>query len=299
MRFILSILFVLFTSFNSIAQELRCQVKIVSVQVQGQGVEARVFTGLETAINEFMNNRKWTGDNFNDVEKIDCNILINITKIVSANTFQATMEIQSRRPVYNSSYNTVLLNYSDNSFVFNYIENQPLEYAENTYLNNLTSVLAFYAYYMLGLDYDSFSLNGGTPHYQKALNIVNSVSGDVASSWTSGTRNRYWMVNNMLDATFVPLRESLYKYHRLGLDVMSKDKDAGKKVIIESLEALNKIHAIKPLSFNVQMFFNAKSDEVISIFSGATTEEKNKIVPILSKIDPTNSNKYIKITGGN
>jgi hypothetical protein len=296
---ILFILFVLGWGGLLQAQELRCQVKIISAQVQGQGVEARVFTGLETAITEFMNNRKWTGDNFSNIEKIDCNILINITKIVSANTFQATMEIQSRRPVFSSSYNTVLLNYSDNAFTFTYIENQPLEFAENTYLNNLTSVLAFYAYYLIGLDYDSYSLNGGTPHYQKALNIVNSVTGDAASSWNSGSRNRYWMVNNMLDASFVPLRESMYKYHRLGLDIMSQNKEAGRKVITESLEGLLKIHAIKPLSFSVQMFFNAKSDEVISIYTGATTEEKSKIVPILGKIDPTNSNKYMKITSSN
>ena len=295
MKKIFFIFFWIHTTYNVQAQELRCQVKVVSIQVQGQGVDNRVFSSLETAIGEFMNNRRWTNDNYSDIEKIDCNILINLTKITAANTFQATMEIQSRRPVYRSSYNTVLLNYSDNSFAFTYLENQPLEYDENTFLNNLTSVLAFYAFYMIGLDYDTYSLNGGTPYFQKALNIVNSVTGRESSSWTSGTRNRYWMVNNMLDATFVPLREGIYKYHRLGLDVMSENKENGRKEITDAIEGLTKIHAIKPLSFSVQMFFNSKTDEIISIYSGSTPPEKAKITPILSRIDPTNSNKYAKI----
>ncbi len=281
------------------AQELKCQVQVVSQQISGQGVDTRIFTTLQTSITEFLNNRKWTNDNFTNTEKIECNILINITQIVSLSqgNFQGTIEVQSRRPVYKSSYNSVLLNYLDETFAFTYVANQPLNYSENTYTDNLTSVLAFYAYFMIGLDYDSYSLNGGTPYYQKALNIVNSVSSDAESEWTSGDRSRYWMIYNMMDATYVPLRVCMYNYHRLGLDVMADNKDAGLKVIITSIEGLQKIHAIKPLSFSVQMFFNAKSDEVINLFTGASTDQKNKIVPILNRIDPTNSNRYAKITG--
>ena len=250
---------------------------------------------MRTDIYEFMNNRKWTTDNFAPNEKIDCNILINITKIISPGNYQATIEVQARRPVYKSAYNSVLLNYQDNSFSFSYLENQPLDYSENSYLNNLTSVLGYYANFILGLDYDSYSLKGGTPYFQKALTILNNVGGDASSEWTNGTRNRYWLINNMLDATFIPLRECMYKYHRLGLDIMADNTINGRKVIEESIEGLLKIHAIKPLSFSVQVFFNAKSDEVINIFTGATPEEKAKIVPILNKIDPTNSNRYAKI----
>jgi len=279
------------------AQELKCQVQVVSQQIQGQGIDPRVFNTLQTAIFEFMNNRKWTNDNFTNIERIDCNILINLTKIPSPGSYQGTIEVQSRRPVYKSSYNSVLLNYLDNNFSFSYVENQPLTYSENTYTDNLTAILAFYAYFILGLDYDSYSLKGGTPNFQKALSIVNNVSSDVESDWTSGDRNRYWMINNLLDATYIPLRECMYNYHRLGLDIMYEKKDEGLKVITNSIENLQKIHAIKPTSFSMQVFFNAKSEEVINIFSGAPPDIKARIVPILNRIDPTNSNKYMKISG--
>ena len=297
MRSLFSLLFFLCFINLSRAQELKCQVQVVFLQVQGQGIDNRVFNTLQTSIFEFMNNRKWTNDNFTNTERIDCNILINITKIVAPGAYQGTIEVQSRRPVYKSSYTSVLLNYLDNNFTFNYVENQPLAYSENTYTDNLTSVLAFYAYFILGLDYDSYSLKGGTPNFQKALGIVNNVPGDVEGEWTSGDRNRYWMINNLLDATYIPLRDCMYNYHRLGLDIMYDKKDEGLKTITASIENLQKIHAIKPASYSMQIFFNAKSDEVINIFSGAPPDIKARIVPILNRIDPTNSNKYMKITG--
>jgi hypothetical protein len=282
-----------------LAQELKCQVQVVASQIAGQGVDPTAFVALQTSIYEFMNNRRWTPDNFTNNEKIECNILINITKIVSPTNYLSTIEVQCRRPVYKSSYNSVLLNYLDNTFTFNYVQGQSLDYSDNTYLNNLTSVLAFYAYYILGLDYDSYALNGGTPWFQKALNISNSVSQDAVSEWTYGDKNRYLMINNMLDATYVPIRQCMYKYHRLGLDIMADNPVAGRKAIIESIDNLQKVHAIKPLSFSMQIFFNAKSDEVINIFSGATPEEKAVILPIINKIDPTNSNRYSKINSPN
>jgi hypothetical protein len=276
---------------------LKCQVQVVSQQILGQGIDARVFNTLQTSIFEFMNNKKWTNDNFTNIEKIDCNILINLTKIVSPGVYQGTIEVQSRRPVYKSSYNSVLLNYLDNNFSFAYVENQPLTYSENTFTDNLTAVLAFYANFFIGLDYDSYSLRGGTPYFQKSLNIVNNVSADVESEWTSGDRNRYWMIYNLLDATYIPLRSCMYNYHRLGLDIMYDRKDEGLNTIVTSIESLQKIHAIKPLSYSVQIFFNAKSDEVINIFTGASPEIKARILPILNRIDPTNSNRYAKING--
>ena len=297
MRNFFSLLFFLCVINLSQAQELKCQVQVVFLQVQGQGIDNRVFNTLQTSIFEFMNNRKWTNDNFTNIERIDCNILINLTKIVSPGVYQGTIEVQSRRPVYKSSYTSVLLNYLDNNFSFSYIENQPLTYSENTYTDNLTAILAFYAYFILGLDYDSYSLKGGTPYFQKALGIVNNVPSDVEGEWTSGDRNRYWMINNLLDATYIPLRDCMYNYHRLGLDIMYDKKEEGLKTITTSIENLQKIHAIKPASYSMQIFFNAKSDEVINIFTGAPPEIKTRIVPILNRIDPTNSNKYMKITG--
>jgi hypothetical protein len=279
------------------AQELNCQVQIVSQQIEG--TDKRVFDVLKSNIVEFMNSRKWTNDVFRNNERIDCNILINITKRIAIDEFEGTIEIQSRRPVYKTSYNSLLFNFNDNDFHFKYQEGQPLDFMENTYTSNLTSVLAYYAYLIIGLDYDSFSLKGGTQYLQKALAVDNNAQGSSETGWKAfdGTKNRYWVINNLLDATFIPIREAMYKYHRLGLDVMVYDQMGARKAILESLENLKQIHEIKPLSFSMQVFFNAKADEIINIFSGATSEEKNNFFGIVNLIDPTNSNKYQKING--
>jgi len=290
----------LLVSFIQInAQELNCQVQVLSQQIPGS--DKRVFDALQTAIYEFMNNRKWTNESFKLEERIDCSILINLTGKISTDEFTGTLQIQARRPVYKASYNSVLLNYSDNDFQFKYIESLPLDYNDNTFSSNLTSVLGYYANLIIGLDYDSFAPSGGTPYLQKALAIVNSAQDAAEPGWKAfeSNKNRYWMINNMLDASFVPLRECMYNYHRKGLDVMVDNKDGGRAVIAESIEDLKKVHAAKPLSFNMQVFFNAKSDEIINIFSGAFTDEKAKVVNTLNEIDPTNSNKYLKITQSN
>lgn len=299
MKKIVLLLIVVFSQvYNISAGELNCQVQVVSTLVQGQGVDARAFKTLETAIYEFMNTQGWTEDNFSEIEKIDCNILINITSVLSPTKFKASIDIQARRPVHNSSYNTILFNYLDDNVSFNYQENQALEYSETTFLNNLTAILGFYAHYIIGLDYDSFGLKGGSQQYQTALNIVNSVSGEFAAGWTTGNNNRYWIINNVLDAPFIPLRESFYKYHRQGLDIMSKDVDKGRAEIFQAIKALEKVHTINPVSFNMQLFFIAKSKEIIDIFSKGTAEEKRVIVPLLRKIDPANGNKYLLINKG-
>lgn len=290
----------LITSFKSVlSQELNCQVQVLSGQIAG--TDKRVFESMQTAIYEFMNTRKWTNETFKIEERIDCSILINITEKISADEFRATLQIQARRPVYKTSYNSALLNYNDNDVVIKYLENQPLEFVETTYSSNLTSILAFYAYLVIGMDYDSFSLNGGTPYLQKALAVVNNAQGSGNQGWKAfdSNKNRYWLINNMLDATFVSMRECMYSYHRLGLDVMAENKESGRAVIYESLENLKKVHQVKPLSFSMQVFFIAKADEIVNIFSGAFPDEKSKVVTLLNEIDPTNSNKYTKITAGN
>lgn len=298
MRKFLFIAAVLFFKFSA-GQELNCKVQVISQQIPGS--DKRVFEALQTAIFEFMNNRKWTAETFKLEERIDCNILINLTDKISADEFKGTLQIQARRPVYKSSYNSVLLNYNDNDFQFRYVESQPIELNDNSFTGNLPAVLGYYAYLIIGLDYDSFALNGGTPYLQKALSIVNSAQDANEPGWKAfeNNKNRYWLINNMLDASFVPLRECYYNYHRKGLDVMVENKDGGRAVIAESIESLKKVHASKPLSFNMQVFFNAKADEVINIFSGAYPDEKSKIINTLNEIDPTNSNKYLKINASN
>ncbi len=294
MRKFLFILFILVLKI-SFSQELNCKVQVLSQSIQG--TDKRVFETLQTAIYEFINNRKWTNDAFKNIERIDCSILINVTERPSTEEFKATLQVQARRPVFKSSYNSVLLNYNDNDFQFKYLESQPLEFTENVHLSNLTSVLAYYAYLIIGLDYDSFSLDGGTPYFQKALAIVNNAQSGSDIGWKAfdGSKNRYWVINNMLDASFVSLRDCMYKYHRLGIDMMAENKESGRTAILEGLEELRKVHQIKPLSYSLQVFFNAKSDEIINIFSGAFPDEKAKIVNLLNEIDPTNSNKYQKI----
>ncbi|MBI2270362.1 MAG: DUF4835 family protein [Bacteroidetes bacterium] len=297
MRRLFIFLLIIFSGFVS-AQELNCVVQVLTSQIQG---DKRIYETMQKAIFEFVNNTRWTRDVYKNDERIECSILINVTER-SSDDFKATIQIQSRRPVYKASYNSVLFNYIDQEFQFRYVESQPLEFNETTHISNLTSVLAFYANMIIGLDYDSFSLNGGTPYFQKANAIVNNAQNDqAAKGWKSfeSQRNRYWMVNNLLDPVYAPIREFNYKYHRLGLDVMAQSKDQGKAVIVENMTLLQKAYQARPASFTLQVFFNAKGDELVNIFSGAFPDEKTKVVNILNQVDPANSNKYQKILTAN
>lgn len=292
MRYLLLFISLITFGFKSIAQELNCQVQVLSQQVAG--TDRRVYEVLQTSIFEFMNNRKWTTDVFKNEERIDCSILINITSRPSTEEFVGTIQVQARRPVYKSSYNTALLNFIDEDFQIRYLENQPLDFAENTHLSNLTSILAFYANLIIGMDYDSFSLKGGTTYLQKAFAIVNNAQGTAERGWKAfdGDKNRYWLINNMMDAPFIGIREVMYSYHLKGLDEMVNNKESARAVILESFETLKKVHQVRPLSFSMQVFFNAKSDEIINIFKMAFPDEKAKVMQALELIDPTNSNKY-------
>jgi len=298
-KYISLIVLVVFSLNTGVSQELNCKVQVLSQQIQG--TEKRVFETLQTALFEFINNKKWTNDNFKLDERIECSILINVTERPSVDQFSATIQVQSRRPIFKSSYNSPLINFNDQDFQFKYLENQPLEFNDNMFTSNLTSVIAFYAYMILGLDYDSYSLNGGTPYLEKALQVVNNAQSTPEPGWRAfeSNKNRYWLINNMLDAPFVGIRECMYNYHRKGLDMMTDNKEAGRAEILESLMALKKVHQTRPLSFSMQVFFNAKSEEVINIFSGGFPDEKSKVVNLLNDIDPTNSNKYQKIMANN
>ena len=298
-KYISLIVLVVFSLNTGASQELNCKVQVLSQQIQG--TEKRVFETLQTALFEFINNKKWTNDNFKLDERIECSILINVTERPSVDQFSATIQVQSRRPIFKSSYNSPLINFNDQDFQFKYLENQPLEFNDNMFTSNLTSVIAFYAYMILGLDYDSYSLNGGTPYLEKALQVVNNAQSTPEPGWRAfeSNKNRYWLINNMLDAPFVGIRECMYNYHRKGLDMMTDNKEAGRAEILESLMALKKVHQTRPLSFSMQVFFNAKSEEVINIFSGGFPDEKSKVVNLLNDIDPTNSNKYQKIMANN
>lgn len=283
------------------AQELNCQITINTDQIQGT-TEKQIFEQLKKSIFEFMNNTKWTNDVFTTQERIDCSILIVIQQKVSADDYQATIQVQSRRPVYKSSYYTPIFNYEDDNFLFQYQQFTTLEFNQTTFQNNLTSVLAFYAYVMLAVDYDSYSQLGGTVYWQKAQTILNNAQSAPAEfkGWRSneGNKNRYWLIENTLQPVFQGIRDCLYQYSINGLDIMAEKTEEGRANIMKALEILKPVYASRPASFNMQLFFNAKRDELINIFKGATPEEKTKITDLLMQIDPANTTKYMKITEG-
>jgi hypothetical protein len=264
--------------------------------VQGT-TEKQIFEQLQKSIFEFMNNTRWTKDNFTVNERIDCSVLINVTQKLSADDYMATIQIQSRRPVYKSSYFSPTVNYIDENFVFKYQQFQQLEFNLNTFQNNITSVLAYYAYIIIGNDYDTYSNLGGTEYFQKAQLIVTNAQSAAESGWKSfeSQKNRYWIVENALQPVFQPIRECMYKYHRLGLDIMFDKADDGRKEILKSIDLLSGVYKNRPASFAMELFFDAKVTEVVNIFSKGNPDEKTKAVEILTTVDPANSNKYFKI----
>ncbi|MDQ3112425.1 MAG: DUF4835 family protein [Bacteroidota bacterium] len=296
-RFFLATAFLFFLIGKSGAQELNCQVQVLHPQIQGPN-EKRIFENLQKGIFEFINNTKWTNDVFSIEERINCTMVLTITDKTN-DQYKGNLSVISQRPVYKSGYqNCNLINYNDPDMQFTYVEFQPLDFSMANHISNLTSVLAYYSYVILALDYDSYSLNGGTPYWQKAQTIVSNAQNTAEKGWKSveSNKNRYWMVDNMLHPIFAPLRECMYKYHRLGLDVMYNDVNGGRAAIMAALLLLEKIHDQRPLSWPMQLFFNAKKDEIIKLFSGGPVEDKTKIVPVLQRIDPGNGIGYQKIT---
>ncbi|RXQ96178.1 DUF4835 family protein [Ancylomarina salipaludis] len=295
MRKLLFCLLVLVSALNANSQELRCNIQVVSQQIQG--TNKQVFRTMQTAIYEFVNTRSWTDHIYDQDEKIECNILINLTDQISSDEFKGTMQIQARRPVFNSSFNTVLLNFKDDDIHFKYAEYQALEYNETTTPGSLTALLAFYANIIIGLDYDSFALEGGTPYFTRAESIVNKMQNAKYPGWKSfeSKSNRYWLIENILNNSYRPVRECIYRYHRLGLDRMADKLTDGRSEIAESLRLLQKAHRAKPGSFILQIFFDAKADELVKIFTESFNDEKKRAYNILSDIDPANLTKYKKI----
>lgn len=276
-------------------QELNCMVQVNSAQVQAS--DKTVFEQLQRDIFDFLNNRKWTNYTFAQTEKIECNILITISDWDNIENFNGTIQVQSRRPVYNSSYYTVMLNQQDKDFTFKYLTGQPIEYIENTFTSNLAAVLAYYVYIIIGLDFDSFKPMGGTEFYEKAQNIVNTAQNAPDKGWKSfeNQRNRFWLVENLLNASYADMRQGIYQYHRLGLDVMADDVNAGRLAIADALTQFQKVYRQRPGLFFISLFMVAKSDELIKIFSKAPPAEKMRVVSILKNIDPANSAKYNEI----
>lgn len=282
------------------AQELNCEVSIIaSNKVEVSTVEQEVLSQLEDVIRQFMNETKWTKDNFKLEERINCQLQFQVEQIPQPGVYEGMFQIQSSRPVYNSTYNTLILNFSDQNVSFAFSRNAMLNYAPNQFRDNLTSMLAFYAYYIIGMDYDSFGLKDGGQYLQEAQNIVLNAQSSGAPGWspdqTGNKNNRYWIVDNALHQLFEPLRECMYEYHRLGLDKLYESKEQARAAIYESLNKLTKVVATRPNSINITTFVQAKRNELRQIFTDAPVPEKSKLVAVLKRLDPTNSEKYDEI----
>ncbi|UII34909.1 DUF4835 family protein [Fulvivirga ulvae] len=289
-----TVLFV-FSLLHSKAQELNCRVTINADQVQSS--DRRVFEDMENAFSQFLNNQKWTDDQFESFERIKCNLIITLQDPKSIGNYEATVQVQSARPVYNSNYESILVNFADRDWQFEYVESQPLNFNLNTFNSNLTSMLAFYAYLILGMDYDSFSEMGGSPYFQRALTVVNNAQQANRPGWNAlgNTRNRYWLIENLTNQQMQDIRKGLYKYHRLALDTYEQDRDKSRQQILEVLKSIKKIRDIYPSSILIISFLDAKSDELINLFSEGNIQVRREAFDILSTIDPSKRSEYEKI----
>ena len=293
-------LFIFFLSTISFSQELNCRVTLNYSSVPSANRE--MFNSMRQSINEFMNSTQWTNEVFSNEERIDCTILIRINQQISTDEFSGTISVQSSRPIYKSNYKSPMINLVDEQFRFKYVEFEPLEFNENTHLSNLTSVLAYYAYVIIGLDYDSFSNNGGDNYFMKAQKIVNNAQGDNnATGWKSfeGSKNRYWLVENLLNPDFQLLRQSIYSYHREGMDYFTEKPEFVREIISTSLINLLDVYNQRPKGYLIQLFFDAKTDEIVSVFSKGTLMEANELVNVLTRISPKSADKWQKILTSN
>jgi len=278
------------------AQELLCTVRVNSSQVQTS--DRKVFQTMQTSIHEFVNNTKWTSANIKNEERIECSILINISKKISNDEFEGSIQIQSTRPIYGTSYKSTLFNFLDNNFRFKYLEYQSLEYSENTHMSNLTSVLAFYVNIILGLDFATFSEEGGNEYFNIAQRIVNNAQNARETGWKAfeSDKNRYWLAHDLLDSRYSDFHMCMYRYHRTGLDILAEEPEDARYEITEALESLKSIYRENASAFLLQLFFDAKSDEISKIYSEAYPNEQARIIKTLLEIDPSHSSKYQAIT---
>ena len=290
-------LFLLSCVYTASAQELKCQVQVNAQKISG--VDPSVFQNMQTSLHEFMNTKAWTNEVFGPEEKIDCSIFIFINSSSSQDVYNAKITVQSSRPVFNSSYSSPMFNFVDNDCIITYVQNQSLDFGTNQYNSNLTSILGFYAYLMIGLDYESFSKAGGSKYFGLAEQIMNNVPTNAsdAQGWRpfDGTRNRYWLINNIQSGKYDVFKEALYDYHFAGMDNFYDKPVLARKNIMNALDKLDKIAKDNPNAVLLSVFAQAKADELVGIFSGAEADEKTKAIAYLHDIDPSNSTKYDKI----
>jgi hypothetical protein len=277
---------------QALAQDLNARVQVLSPKIQTSN--KRVFQSLENAMKDFLNGRKWAADAILPQERIGCNFTLNVTSWDGSSNYTAELQVQSQRPIFNSGYTTTLLNVNDKDFEFTYIEGQSIDYTDQSFQNNLSAVMAFYAYIVVGMDYDSFSKFGGTPYFALAQNIVSNAQSSSYKGWKAFDSNldRYWLAENLNNKVYNALRGFMYDYHRNGLDLMADKPEVGRKVIAGILPTLTQLDRSRVGAMLPTVFFSAKGDELVSIFQKADLQTKNQVMNILSQADPANGPKY-------
>lgn len=292
MRKIASFIFIFFAGLTY-AQQLNCTVQINSQKLAS--TNQQLFKNLKNSISDFVNKTDWTGEEYKQNEKIECSMVINLNSYDS-NQFTATIQVQSSRPIFNSTYSSPVFNYNDNDFSFRYIEFENLQFNPSTFDSNLVSVLAYYSYMILGFDADTYSLMGGNKNYEIAQQIMTVAQQGGYKGWSqSENQNRYYLVSDILSGTFDAYREALYQYHREGLDLMSSDTKAAKDKVMGSIDTLSKIYAVRPNAFLTRVFFDAKVDEIVSILSGGPKVQLTETIDKLNKMSPLNVTKWSAI----
>jgi hypothetical protein len=282
------------------AQELQAKFAIQSGRISTQ-VDKKIFQTLQTALSNFLNNRKWTSDTYQPNERIKCNFLLSIDQDLGQNVYKATLTVQAARPVFNTMYESPVINFQDNDIVFRYVEFQPVEFNENRVQGNdplaanLTAVLAYYVNIIVGLDSDSFAPRGGDPYFQKAFNIVNNApEGREITGWKAfdGIRNRFKLAENLTDNRFTLIHDAIYAYYRTGLDVFYEDEEKGRTGILNSLNFLSTLNRDNPNSMVLQLFFQGKTSELVQSFSRANSDTKKRAGTLLAQLDLTNATAY-------
>ena len=288
-----SLFYLLFiVSVQAFAQELNCRVIVNALQVQT--TERAIFQDMETEFAQFLNNTKWTNDIFNEEEVINCNLIININDMPSIGLFTANVQVLSSRPIYGTNYESVLLNFADRDWTFEFIQSQPLRFNENAFTDNLSSLLAFYAYVIIGMDYDSFSEFGGNPYYEKAFNVVNNAQQSNFTGWQqfNSIRNRYWLIENLQNPQLEGIRKALYIYHRTGLDIMVEEQEEAENNILKAMSEVQKANRARPRSILTITFMDAKSSELTQLFEGSSLARRRQAYNLLNSIDPARSDTY-------
>jgi hypothetical protein len=291
----ISLLFFLVLNFSALqAQELNFSVIINSDRSRFQNTD--IFNQMKNNFQQFLNGRSWTDDEFRPEERIKGNLLITINEVPQVGVYNATVQIQVVRPVYGTNYESLIFNYADRNWTFEYIESQPLEFNRFTFLNNISSLLAFYAHIALGIDYDSFSNRGGNPYFEVANDIVNNAQQSGRPGWVQNPndrRSRYWLINDIfVSPIYSPIRDAYYLYHRQGMDLIQVDAETAYKNILEAIKLVAEANKLQPNGIFTISFMDAKSDEISQILKNAPFEIKEEAVKLLLNVDPNNAKKY-------